>query len=213
MALLAEDKNDIGEIAFARAGDHIGRVRALAAHAHVERPVETERESALGPIELHGGDAEVEHNAIDGVEAGVVRRAIEIGEALFDQRETATRRLHQVRAKRDRRLVAVDADYFAIRGGENGTGIAAGAESGVDIDAAVVNVEEVDGGAAEHRNVGGASTNDSRKAVAARGHSPAPGASGAAAWGPNWAASERKAAGTAVPSQDVERSAVLDEKS
>ena len=195
VALLAEDENDIGEIAFARAGDHIGRARALAAHAHVERPVEAEREAALGPIELHGGDAEVEHHAVDRVEAGAVRDAVEIGEAVFDQREPATRRLHQVGAKRDCRLVAVDADDFAVRGGEDGAGIAAGAESGVDIDAAVVNVEEVDGGAAEHRNVGSASANDSRKAVAARGHSPAPGASRAAGSGPNWAASERKVPG------------------
>jgi hypothetical protein len=61
--------------------------------------------------------------------------------------------------------------------------------------------------------MGSAATNDSRKAVAARRHSPAPGASRAAASGSNWAASERKVPRTAVLSQDVERSAVLDEKS
>ncbi len=47
MTLLAEQENDIGEIALARAGDDIGRARALAAHAHVERPVEAEGKSAL----------------------------------------------------------------------------------------------------------------------------------------------------------------------
>ena len=37
----------------------------VAAHAHVERAVETEREAALGLIELHRGHADVEHDAVD----------------------------------------------------------------------------------------------------------------------------------------------------
>ena len=127
-----------------------------ARHAHVERPVETEREAALGGIELHGGNAEVEHHAVDCRETGVVRGVVEIGEAVFDQRQPAVRRLHQVRAQRDGVLVAVDADDLAIGRGQDGARIAAGAEGGIDIDAAVTNVEELDCGAAEHGNVVGA---------------------------------------------------------
>ena len=55
----------VGEIALGRARDDVGGARALAAHAHVERPVEAEGEAALGLVELHRGDAEIEHDAVD----------------------------------------------------------------------------------------------------------------------------------------------------
>ena len=89
MALLAESEDDIGEIALARRVDDIGRARAVAAHAHVERPVEAEGKSALAAIELHGGDAEIEHDAVDRVVAGIARDGVEIGEAVLDQRQPA----------------------------------------------------------------------------------------------------------------------------
>ena len=54
-------------------------------HAHVERPVALEREAARGIVELHGGDADVEHDAIGGREAGGRRQPVEIAEAAFDQ--------------------------------------------------------------------------------------------------------------------------------
>ena len=155
MTLFTQDENDIGEVALARRVDDIGRARARTRHAHVERPVETEREAALRGIELHGGDAEVEHHAVDFRETGVARDVVEIGETIFDQRQPAARRLHQVRTQRDGALVAIDADHLAVGRGQDGARIAAGAESGVDIDAAVTNIEELDRGAAEHGNVEG----------------------------------------------------------
>ena len=38
-------------------------------HAHVERPVGAEGEAALGLVELHRGDADVEHDAVEPVSA------------------------------------------------------------------------------------------------------------------------------------------------
>ncbi len=102
LALLAEQENDVGEVALARGGDHVGRVRAGCAHAHVERTVEAEREAARRLIELHGGDAEIEHDAVDGVKAGRARNMIEIGEALLDQRQAAIRLRNEIGAARDR---------------------------------------------------------------------------------------------------------------
>ena len=64
---------------------------------------------------------------------------------------------HQIEAGGDGMLVAVDADNVAVGGGEDGAGVAAGAEGRVDVDAAVADVEEFDRGAAEHRNVAGQS--------------------------------------------------------
>ena len=210
MTLLAENENDIGEIALARAGDHIGRARAVAAHAHVERSVEAEGEAALGAIELHGRDAEVEHHAVGFREAGIVRGVIEIGKPLLDQREAAIGGLHQIRAGRDRALVAIDADNFAIGGGEDGARIAAGAEGGVDIDAAVMHVEHGKRRRAQHRNMAGHAACDSRRAAALRAHSDAPRMACAAKWASReWA----KAAKVAGAAQNTGRSAILAEKS
>ena len=69
--------------------DDIGRACALAAHAHVERAIEAEREAAPGRVELHRRNAEIEHDAVDRLEAGIARNRVEIGEAIFDQRQAA----------------------------------------------------------------------------------------------------------------------------
>ena len=155
---------------------------AGGAHAHVERTVETEREAARRLIELHGGDAEIEHDAVDGVKAGRARNMIEIGEALLDQRQAAIRLRNEIGAARDRFTVAVDGDDLAVGGAEQRAGVAAGAEGGVDKDAAIPRIQVSEDGRDEHGNVGGWSASDSGKAVAARRHSRAPSALRAAAW-------------------------------
>ena len=48
MPLLAELEDDVGEIALGGLRHHVGGARAFAAHPHVERAVEPEREAALG---------------------------------------------------------------------------------------------------------------------------------------------------------------------
>ena len=151
---------------------------AIAAHAHVERPVEAEGEAALGVIELHGGDAEIEHHAVDRGKAGArARCASRLREALLDQRQPARRAACTRSApERDGARVAVDGDDLAVGGRQHGARVAAGAESGVDIDAAVTDIEELERGAAEHGNVEGRSASDSPRAVAARRHSRAPSA-------------------------------------
>ena len=132
-------------------------------------------------IELHRGDAKIEHDAVDRLVPGIARDGVEIGKSVFDQGQAAARLLDQVRAQRDRGLIAVDADHLAVGGRKNGARIAAGTEGAVDIDAAVADIEETDGMAAEHGNVEGQSASDSR-AAAARHHSRAPGALRAATW-------------------------------
>ena len=88
VALFAQRGDDGGEIALAGARDDVGRARAVAPHAHVERAVEPERKSARGLVELHRRNAEIEHDAVD-------RRALaatidsQIREAILDQLEPA----------------------------------------------------------------------------------------------------------------------------
>ena len=103
MPLLAELEDDVGEIALRGLRHHVGGARAVAAHAHVERAVEPEREAALGLIELHRGHAEIEHDAVDRGVAEFFRDAIELGEARLDQRQSASGRLDQTRRRSPRR--------------------------------------------------------------------------------------------------------------
>ncbi len=153
MTLFAEQKNDVGEIALFGVSDDIGRARAVAAHAHVERAVEAEREAALRRVELHRRDAEIEHDAIDGIGAGLARDSIQIGELIFDQGQTSLRRVDHAGTARDGGLVAVDPDYPAVRGGEDRARIPPCAESPVDIDAAIGDLEEIEHLGAKHGNM------------------------------------------------------------
>ena len=101
--LLAEDADDAREIAWLHAVDDVGGGRPVGAHAHVERPVGAEGEAALGLVELHGGDADVEHDAVDAGVAMVAGDRVEVGEAAFDERQPVARRRLERRAGGDRR--------------------------------------------------------------------------------------------------------------
>ena len=52
VAFLAEIANQFGEVALLEPGNQIGGARPILSHAHIERTVETEREAALGGVEL-----------------------------------------------------------------------------------------------------------------------------------------------------------------
>src|SRR4029077_15674634 len=161
MPLLAEGKDDVSEIPFAGRVDDVGGAGALAAHAHVERSGETERQVASGGLELHGIGAEIEQDAIDRVVPGLTGDGVEIGEPIFDQGQAALSILDQTGAARDGTLIAIDGDNFAVGSRQNSARIAAGTEGAIDIDAAVTHIEKIPRGAAEHGNVEGRSASDS----------------------------------------------------
>src|SRR5262249_26397157 len=190
MPFFAESKDDVGQIVLACRVDNVSGAGAPTAHAHVERPVEPERKAAAGGIELHGRNAQIKHDAIDKVVSGFVRDSVEIGETILGQHQAAVRLLDQVGGTCNGTLIAVDADHFAISRGKNGARIATGAEGAIDENAAVMDIEKIDRGAAEHGNMEGRSASDSR-AAAARHHSRAPGAGRAATWELNSSLSAR----------------------
>jgi hypothetical protein len=72
--LLAVVVDDVGELALAAPVHHVGGALALLFHAHVERAVGAEGEAALGPVELHGGHADVQGDAVGGVDAACVQQ-------------------------------------------------------------------------------------------------------------------------------------------
>jgi hypothetical protein len=62
-AVLAKDSDELGQ---RRAVDDIGgALPRTRRHAHVERTVLQETEAALGVIELRGGDAQIEQDAVE----------------------------------------------------------------------------------------------------------------------------------------------------
>ena len=99
MTLLAERSDDGGEIALGRMRHHVGCARSGVAHAHVERPIQAERKSALGLVELHRGNAEIEDNSVDRGVAEALRHRCEGGEPILHQQEAAPGRFHQIGAR------------------------------------------------------------------------------------------------------------------
>ena len=102
MALLAERRDDGGKVALGCRGHDIGRGRSVAAHAHVEGTIAAEGKSALGLVELHRGDAEVEDDAVDRVVSAALRHRLQIGESVLDQHQPAAGVLRQLGSARDR---------------------------------------------------------------------------------------------------------------
>src|SRR5215475_2243369 len=144
-------------------------------HAHIERTVEAEREAALGGIELHRGNAEVERDPVDRFDSEACRNLVERREAALRDREPAAKLIDQIGGARDRALVAVDRQHPAVGRGEDRARIAAGPEGPVDVDAARSDAEMLDDRTDEHGNMAGQSASDVRvTGVAARHHSRAP---------------------------------------
>ena len=50
-----------------------GGADALTAHAHVEWTIESKGEAALGIVQLHRRDAEIEDHAVDRLVSGIAR--------------------------------------------------------------------------------------------------------------------------------------------
>ena len=163
-----------GEIALGGRVHQIGGARPVAAHAHVERAVVAEREAALGLIELHRRDAEIEHDAVDRRDGRDCARPCSRSEK---RSSTSVSRpcaaSTSSSAARDRVAVAVDADDARAAAAQDRARVAAGAERAVDIDAAVARLQVLEHLAGEHGNVTGQSASDSASAVAARHHSRA----------------------------------------
>ena len=89
----------------------------------------------------------------------------EIGKAILDQGQPAIRTINQIESTGNRRAVAIDADHPGSRHSQDRAAVAAGAEGGVDIDAAVARLQHLDRLAAEHGDM-------TRRS---RGHAPASG--------------------------------------
>ncbi len=90
-----------------------------------------ERKAALGLVELHGRNADVEHHAVGRFHAVLAGNLVQIGEfAAHDQEPVAPAR-HHFLARGDCRRIAVDGDHIGACL-QDRLAVAAGAESAVD---------------------------------------------------------------------------------
>ena len=133
LSLLAEIKEDVREGFLVGAIDDIRGGRARGFHAHVQWPVEPERKSSRGLIDLHRRHADVERHAIEGGKARERRHRVEIGEArLFE--DQATRHFgDEASAPGDGVGVAIKRQHADAGRRQNGARIAPGAKCSVGV--------------------------------------------------------------------------------
>ena len=154
-ALLAVAAEQLGELALVGLVDEVaGRERRGRIHAHVERRVDRVREPALGPVDLHARDAEVEQDRVraDAVRGELREHRVEAAaqEARLDA--GAPGEPVEVRAHGG---VAIDRHEppapIEVRGQERR--VAAGAERGVDDGLPGLDREEIPDLLREHGDV------------------------------------------------------------
>ena len=109
-ALLAVAAEDVGELALAQLVDDVGgRPRRRDVHAHVERRIGRVREAALGPVDLHARDAEVEEDRV-GLDVVVGQLAEHDGEVAAQEPRLDARVPLEPLEVRAHAGVAVDGD-------------------------------------------------------------------------------------------------------
>ena len=151
-ALLAVALEDRRKGRFVGLVDQLGGAQALARHPHVERAVGGEGKAALRVLELVRGQAEVEHDAVEALDAGGGKVSGHVAEATFEHRELVPLG-SQPPPARDRGRVAIEAVQTPGAGREDRAAVAAAAEGGIEIDAARTHGERRQHLAQQHRDV------------------------------------------------------------
>ena len=165
MPLFAEQAEDARKVAGLEAVDDVGRAWAGLRHAHIERPVGAEGEAALGLVDLHGRDADVEHDAI-----GFGDGFVEMRERAVHERQPSGGFPFERASRFDGIGVTVDRHYRrACR--EQRPRVAACPERAVDDGLSLGRLKCGDHLAKENRNVAGRSANRGVPSAVASHHS------------------------------------------
>ena len=155
-ALLAVTPDDVGELCFVGVVHQIGRRLPVLLHAHVERTGGTEGKAAVGLVELHRRDTEIERDAVDILDAFGRQELGHVAEAALDQTQARRIALGQHLASRNRVGITVDGDHLAIRTIEHRGRVAARAERAIEVTPAVARLQRIDDLAHHHRDVASA---------------------------------------------------------
>ena len=135
-ALLAPVAQDPPQVLLRVLHDDVpGRELGRGVHAHVQRSVIGVGEAAFALVELHGGDAEVEEDAVGGLEAGLGEGVLDLVVGGVDREEAIGPRLQAAPGQAQGLGVAVDAHQADVReAAQDGFAVPAHAERGVDDD-------------------------------------------------------------------------------
>ena len=154
-ALLAIIIEDVGQRFLFRLVDDLRRATAPPFHPHVERPVAAKGKAALGLVELHRGNANVEHDAIERQEIFPRGDLLQLGKARLDQGQPAGGLFDEPGSAKHRQRVAIESQHARARKFEQGARIAARPEGGVEIASALLRIERRDGLGEQHGRVAG----------------------------------------------------------
>ena len=141
-------RDDRGQRAVIGGVDEISGAFARQAHAHVQRTIFAEAETARRLVELEGRYAQVQHHAIAGS-----RELVHAGEFALHQGQPAGEAFNQRLAARDGVGIAVDAQHAAVGGFQNGGGITTATKRAIDIRRAVAGRQHLDHFVQHHRDV------------------------------------------------------------
>src|SRR3546814_13695851 len=111
--LLAQETEDSEQVAYLGAIDHVGVGNPCPGHAQVERAVPLEGKAALGLVDLHGGDADIQYDAVEPFDRRMIGK---IGELRMNKGQMPSARL-------DHPLSAGNGGRIAIKSNDTGTGL------------------------------------------------------------------------------------------
>jgi hypothetical protein len=157
LGLLAIAVDDVRDDFLGSIVEEVGGALPFPAHPHVERPVGLEGEAAVGLVELHRGDADIEGHPVDLVNVAGGKRLAHPGETLRNKRQAPPARSGQSLAILDRFGIAIESDDSGRPFIQDGLAVAAGAERAVDMGLAGGHGESGNHLIEEHRDVRGGS--------------------------------------------------------
>ncbi len=127
LAILLDHKGNVGLVGLV---EEFRRSQPGLAHAHVEWAVLTKGEAALGLVELHRTDPDIEHDRVDRGQASLLQHPVHLAEPFLDQRQPGIG--DECRPVRDRIRIAVETDHSPRPRSEQGARIAPCPERAVD---------------------------------------------------------------------------------
>ena len=148
-ALLAIEEKEIGQLRLSRAVDDIRRRRAVRAHAHVERAVLLEGKPPPRLIDLHGGDADIEHHPGERL----IDKIGDVAKAAFNDLQPVAIDRRPFAAPRHRLRIAVDSDHFIRPSLQKRDGVAARVEGAVKKGSAPRRITRLQHFGQQHRRV------------------------------------------------------------
>src|SRR5262249_28704165 len=112
--------------------NNLGGAKPGARHAHIQRTIAHEGKAALGFIELHRRDAEIENNTIDGIPANLGNGILETGKGCLDKAQASLILGFKATASRNRRRIAIKRQHFAVDCIENCARVSARAKGTIN---------------------------------------------------------------------------------